>query len=126
MLRNQGLGHVHQAAGLLEEYPSTNALKHDIDAGEKAMNGGVYCPTTTKELRQVYAASIGEVSGTGHWYTCPNNHPFTINNCGMAAEEATCPECGTRIGGRYHVLVEGVRYAVEIKEFAREMEGTLL
>lgn len=122
-LRNQGLDHVNQARRLLEENPSANALKNDIDAAEEALNGGVYRPVTAKELRQVYAASMGELSGTGHWYMCPNGHPFTTNNCGMAMEEATCPECGARIGGRNHVSIKGVRHAVEIEEIARGMEG---
>ncbi|KAF4955348.1 hypothetical protein FSARC_11882 [Fusarium sarcochroum] len=122
-LLNQGLDHIHQARRLLEENPSANALKNDIDAAEEALNGGVYRPVTAEELRQVYAASMGELSGTGHWYTCPNGHPFTINRCGMAMEEATCPECGARIGGRNHVSVEGVRHAVEIEEIARGMQG---
>jgi hypothetical protein len=74
----------------------------------------------------VYTASMGELCGTGHWYTCVNGHPFTINNCGMAMEEAQCPECGARIGGRNHVAVEGVRHAVEIEEIARDMEGVRL
>jgi hypothetical protein len=62
---------------------------------------------------------MGELRGTGHWYMCRNRHPFTINNCGMAMEEATCPECGAPIGGRNHRSVEGVTHAAEIEEIAR-------
>ncbi|TVY69619.1 E3 ubiquitin-protein ligase rnf213-alpha [Fusarium oxysporum f. sp. cubense] len=122
-LRIQGLDHIQEARRILAENQSTNVLKNDIDIAEEALNGGVYRPVTTEELRQVYMASTGELSGTGHWYTCPNGHPFTINNCGMAMEEAPCPECGVRIGGRNHVSVEGVRHAVEIEEIAREIGG---
>ncbi|KAL9574008.1 hypothetical protein ACKAV7_001784 [Fusarium commune] len=122
-LRIQGLDHIQEARRILAENQSTNVLKNDIDIAEEALNGGVYRPVTTEELRQVYVASMGELSGTGHWYTCPNGHPFTINNCGMAMEEAPCPECGARIGGRNHVSVEGVRHAVEIEEIAREIGG---
>ncbi|KAL7762647.1 hypothetical protein ACKLNR_009182 [Fusarium oxysporum f. sp. zingiberi] len=122
-LRIQGLDHIQEARRILAENQSTNVLKNDIDIAEEALNGGVYRPVTTEEFRQVYVASMGELSGTGHWYTCPNGHPFTINNCGMAMEEAPCPECGARIGGRNHVSVEGVRHAVEIEEIAREIGG---
>ncbi|KAK2683984.1 DNA2/NAM7 helicase-like, C-terminal [Fusarium oxysporum f. sp. vasinfectum] len=122
-LRIQGLDHIQEARRILAENQSTNVLKNDIDIAEEALNGGVYRPVTTEELRQVYMASMGELSGTGHWYTCPNGHPFTINNCGMAMEEAPCPECGVRIGGRNHVSVEGVKHAVEIEEIAREIGG---
>ncbi|KAF5604068.1 NFX1-type zinc finger-containing protein [Fusarium pseudocircinatum] len=125
-LRDQGLDHVHQARRILTANQSAKVLKNDIDVAEEALNGGVYRPVTAEELRQVYAASMGELSGTGHWYTCPNGHPFTINNCGMAMEEAPCPECGARIGGRNHVSVEGVRHAVEIEEIVREIDGIRL
>jgi hypothetical protein len=125
-LRDQGLDHVQQARRIVEQNQSAEALKNDIDVAEEALNGGVYRPVTAEELRQVYAASMGELSGTGHWYTCANGHPFTINNCGMAMEEALCPECGARIGGRNHVSVEGVRHAVEIEELAREFGGVRL
>ncbi|RSM01879.1 hypothetical protein CDV31_011163 [Fusarium ambrosium] len=125
-LTELGLGHVKQARKLLDDNPSIDALKGDIDAVEETLNGGVYRPVTAEELREVYRASTGELSGTGHWYTCQNGHPFTINNCGMAMEEAACPECGARIGGRNHVSVEGVRHAAEIEEMAREMGGVRL
>jgi hypothetical protein len=125
-LRDQGLDHVRQARRILAANQSANVFKNEIDAAEEALNGGVYHPVTAEELRQVYAASMGELWGTGHWYTCVNGHPFTINNCGMAMEEAQCPECGARIGGRNHVSVEGVRHAVEIEEIARDMEGVRL
>ncbi|GKU06754.1 unnamed protein product [Fusarium langsethiae] len=118
-LRDRGLGHILKARRLLEKSPSCMFLQNEIDAAEEALNGGVYRPVTTEELRQVYAASMGELRGTGHWYMCRNGHPFTINNCGMAMEEATCPECGAPIGGRNHRSVEGVRHAAEIEEIAR-------
>ncbi|KAL6921145.1 hypothetical protein FSST1_005171 [Fusarium sambucinum] len=125
-LRDKGLGHISKARNLLEKNPSCAFLQKEIDAAEEALNGGVYRPITAEELRQVYAASTGELRGTGHWYTCRNGHPFTINNCGMAMQEATCPECGAPIGGRDHVSVEGVRHATEIEEIARGMGGVRL
>ncbi|QPC76767.1 hypothetical protein HYE68_007519 [Fusarium pseudograminearum] len=125
-LRDTGLGHIFEARGLLEENPSTLVLKKEIDAAEEALNGGVYRPVTAEELRQVYAASMGELRGTGHWYMCRNGHPFTINNCGMAMEQATCPECGAPIGGQNHRSVEGVRHAAEIEEMAEGLRGMRL
>jgi hypothetical protein len=125
-LRGRGLDHISKARALLEKNQSCALLKNEIDAAEETLNGGVYRPVTAEELRQVYAASMGELRGTGHWYTCRNGHPFTINNCGMAMQEATCPECGAPIGGRNHVSVEGVRHATEIEDLAREMGGVRL
>ncbi|KAF5243075.1 hypothetical protein FAUST_2993 [Fusarium austroamericanum] len=122
-LRDTGLGHIFEARGLLEQNPSALVLKNEIDAAEEGLKGGVYRPVTAEELRQVYAASMGELRGTGHWYMCRNGHPFTINNCGMAMEEATCPECGAPIGGRNHQSVAGVRHAAEIEEMAEGLRG---
>jgi len=47
-----------------------------------------------------------EVMGAvkGRWYTCPNGHPYFITECGRANQEFTC-ECGSRIGGKKHVLI---------------------
>ena len=50
----------------------------------------------------------------GHWFKCPNGHFYCIGNCGGAMEEATCPECGARIGGRSHALREDNQLAPEM------------
>jgi hypothetical protein len=52
----------------------------------------------------------------GHWFKCPSGHYYCIGECGGAMEEATCPECGTKIGGQSHRLTEG-------NELAPEMDG---
>lgn len=46
-----------------------------------------------------------------HWYECPNGHPYFIGECGRAAGEATCIECGARVGGSEHRLIETNRPA---------------
>ena len=50
---------------------------------------------------------------SGHWYICPNGHPYVIDQCGGAMEESKCPECDQVIGGRNHSLVDGNRVATE-------------
>ncbi|XP_034246908.1 NFX1-type zinc finger-containing protein 1-like [Thrips palmi] len=42
----------------------------------------------------------------GHWFRCPNGHPYCITECGGAMQEADCPVegCGARIGGGNHQL----------------------
>ena len=49
--------------------------------------------------------AAGADRGANRWFTCPNGHPFAIGQCGGAMEEARCPECGEKIGGRDHTLV---------------------
>jgi len=84
-------------------------------------------PVSADERMAVLAAMQMEFRGTGHWYYCRNRHPvspsgaitnivkFTIANCGMPMEEARCPECGARIGGQNHNLVEGVARADDLE-----------
>jgi len=50
----------------------------------------------------------------GHWYTCPNGHVYAIGECGGATQEGTCPECGERIGGTSHRLLDTNRIATQM------------
>ncbi|XP_064640121.1 NFX1-type zinc finger-containing protein 1-like [Lineus longissimus] len=50
----------------------------------------------------------------GHWYKCPNGHPYAIGDCGGAMVETKCPECKATIGGRNHALTAGNRHAGEM------------
>lgn len=34
----------------------------------------------------------------GHWFKCPNGHPYVIGDCGGATQTAKCNECGAVIG----------------------------
>eukprot|EP00980_Cylindrotheca_fusiformis_P004953 scaffold1051_cov119-Cylindrotheca_fusiformis.AAC.28 len=73
-------------------------LKHQIDSSEE------------KVLREVVAAmdqgqtnwNFGGGGASGHWYECPNGHPYFIGECGGAMETSTCNECGEEIGGSSH------------------------
>ena len=117
-LREEALSHIAKARGLFDRYPSTRCFEKEVDAVEELVNGGAYYPVTAEELRAVYQAMAGEFRGTGHWYTCANGHPFTIGECGMAMELASCPECDAPIGGQGHRTVDGVRRAAEIDQLA--------
>ncbi|KXZ53505.1 hypothetical protein GPECTOR_7g955 [Gonium pectorale] len=44
---------------------------------------------------------------SGHLYSCPNGHLYTIGECGGAMQASTCPECGAVIGGGGHQLAGG-------------------
>ncbi|CAI6336205.1 unnamed protein product [Periconia digitata] len=57
----------------------------------------------------------GLATNSGHWYRCTNGHPFAVGECGMPMERASCPECGSRIGGLYHQPDEGVTRATEME-----------
>lgn len=49
--------------------------------------------------------AVGE--SKGHWYECPNGHPYVIGDCGGAMEKSKCPECESQIGGGSHQLAKG-------------------
>lgn len=59
---------------------------------------------TEEERRDVDRAMGNGMSAGGRWFACPNSHPYFIGDCGGAMVEATCPECGARIGGGNHDL----------------------
>ncbi|XP_077298494.1 NFX1-type zinc finger-containing protein 1-like [Arctopsyche grandis] len=50
----------------------------------------------------------------GHWFKCPNGHPYCIGECGGAMEESKCPECGCKIGGTHHRLLDNNQLAPEM------------
>ena len=52
----------------------------------------------------------------GHWFKCPNGHIYAIGECGGAMVEACCNECGEKIGGRNHRLLN-------TNALANEMDG---
>jgi hypothetical protein len=57
--------------------------------------------------------------GAGHWYQCPNGHPYVIGDCGGANQVSTCNQCGARIGGEYHALDSSNRQAADFAGQAR-------
>ncbi|KAG0342037.1 hypothetical protein BG000_007230 [Podila horticola] len=64
-------------------------------------------PLTQAEKFEIYRAMQIELHGPGHFYCFPNGHPYVIGECGRAMQESTCPECGARVGGSHHHLVNG-------------------
>jgi serine/threonine protein kinase len=57
------------------------------------------------EVASIVEAMRGEIR-PGGWYRCPCGSPYAIGECGGANEEARCPECGGKIGGQSHRLIE--------------------
>lgn len=103
---------LNMAKELCEQYPGQTAnVVDEVDEVRRMLDE----KTTNSEMRMVVAAMATEFSGTGHWYRCENGHPFTIGECGMPMETATCPQCGARIGGASHQAVEGVTHAADIE-----------
>ncbi|CAG9770858.1 unnamed protein product [Ceutorhynchus assimilis] len=49
----------------------------------------------------------------GHWYKCPNGHPYVIDDCGGANQISTCI-CGEKIGGTNHHLLRSNALAGEM------------
>lgn len=98
--------HPGQTAGMLAEVAEV----------EKTLRSGTfYAPVTNSEKAAVYAAMAQSFQGTGHWYYCVNGHPFTVGECGMPMQTATCPQCGATVGGRNHRPAEGVTQATDLE-----------
>lgn len=50
-------------------------------------------------------------SNIGHWFYCPNGHPYFIGDCGGAVLESRCPDCGAIVGGTHHSPAAGNTFA---------------
>ncbi|RXK38429.1 hypothetical protein M231_04338 [Tremella mesenterica] len=86
---------------------------------ETLRTGVFYSPVSSEEKLQIARAVI-EASWQygGRFYQCPRGHTFTIGECGQAMEEANCPDCGERIGGAHHQLLETNRRDQEMEDLA--------
>ncbi|KAK6530407.1 hypothetical protein TWF694_003762 [Orbilia ellipsospora] len=107
---------LQECLDMCELIPSCARLKSAVEKTIKSIQDPSYfAGVTDKEMKAIYEAMARELRGTGHWYTCPNGHPFTIGECGMAMQLGTCNECGAPIGGQNHQAVHGVRNDREIE-----------
>lgn len=66
----------------------------------------------------------GGYTGQGHFYKCPNGHPYVIGDCGGATQAATCPVCGASIGGAKHQLTSGNTQHQGLDRLARQVGGS--
>ncbi|CAB4484431.1 unnamed protein product [Rhizophagus irregularis] len=62
-----------------------------------------------EEKLEIHRAMKSEFNSSGHWYECPNGHPYTIGECGGAMQLSRCPDCHEQIGGGGHQLTSGNR-----------------
>ncbi|RIB25137.1 hypothetical protein C2G38_2031303 [Gigaspora rosea] len=63
-----------------------------------------------EQIIQAMDSEIQELYGdgdnvTGHWFCCPNGHPYYIGECGGATQRSVCNDCGAIIGGTGHIVV---------------------
>ncbi|KAJ3021022.1 hypothetical protein HKX48_009341 [Thoreauomyces humboldtii] len=91
------------------------------------VTGEFYQPVSIEEKMAIFAV-MGRDVGTGvgsfggHWYTCPNNHLYTIGECGGAMQTSSCPECGATVGGSSHRVRDDNNVATD---FLREVGGAV-
>ncbi|KAI9781350.1 MAG: hypothetical protein M1816_002396 [Peltula sp. TS41687] len=96
-----------QTRGMLTEISNVHRMFWDA---------AFYTTVDNEEKRQVYAAMAREFTGTGHWYTCANGHPFTVGECGMPMQTSVCPQCNAPVGGQDHQPAAGVTHARDFEE----------
>ncbi|KAI2898542.1 hypothetical protein CBS63078_7543 [Aspergillus niger] len=113
----EGRDALNAAEQLCKQYPGqTQGLSEEIESAKAMLRGSTFYSAVSNEERMaVITAMNREFRGTGHWYYCPNGHPFTIGECGGAMQVSTCPECGAQVGGRSHQTVDGVTRANDLE-----------
>ena len=109
--------HLQLAHKICDKYPGQTAgMRNEVEDVEKMLRDSTfYMPVSNEEKAAVYAAMAHDFRGTGHWYYCENDHPFTIGECGMPMETSQCPQCGSPVGGRDHQAISGVRPATDLE-----------
>ncbi|CAH1269008.1 ZNFX1 [Branchiostoma lanceolatum] len=75
-----------------------------------ALSGAAIGISDEERVQVVQAMGLTQ----GHWFACPNGHPYVITECGGAMVESTCAECGAPIGGGSHTLRSDNRLATEM------------
>ncbi|CAG9821989.1 unnamed protein product [Phaedon cochleariae] len=88
-----------------------DVLKSELEKLEKIV-GSVIKITDAERVLIVKALGLRK----GHWFKCPNGHPYVITECGGAMQVSQCYECKAPIGGRNNRLLPG-------QEVATEMDG---
>jgi hypothetical protein len=98
-----------------------------VEHAAKVRRALIAAPLTDEERRAIFAAMAPDVgsgfgSFGGHWFECPNGHPYTIGECGGAMQTSKCPECGEAVGGDNHSLLATNRPA---RNFADMQDGRM-
>ncbi|KAF9023025.1 P-loop containing nucleoside triphosphate hydrolase protein [Hymenopellis radicata] len=88
---------------------------------EHVMTNKGYSPLSLEEKQEIVKAF--NFGYRGHFYNCPNGHPFVITECGGATQVSRCPECDAEIGGTGHTLLASNTRAMEFENVSREQGG---
>ncbi|XP_063233035.1 NFX1-type zinc finger-containing protein 1-like [Bacillus rossius redtenbacheri] len=104
-------GRASELARSIEKYTGLQdeKLKVALEDLKKALKSSA--KLTDKERREIVKA-MGLKQG--HWYKCPNGHPYVITECGGAMQVGKCNECGADIGGQRHTLLPSNAVASEM------------
>lgn len=86
---------------------TVDRIAEELVMMRRRARGPFYEKVTDAERLSVRVAMQTEFAGSGHWYRCPNGHSYSIGECGMAMEQANCPECGAIVGGSNHISAAG-------------------
>ncbi|KDN37126.1 hypothetical protein RSAG8_10335, partial [Rhizoctonia solani AG-8 WAC10335] len=103
-----------------------NVILESWETMKRSAKGGNWYQEVTNAERAAIMQAMMQGAGhdrlyhTGHFYQCPNGHPYVIGECGGAMEESACPECGARIGGSSHRALAGNTHATEFVDLARQ------
>ncbi|QRV86467.1 hypothetical protein RhiJN_14485 [Ceratobasidium sp. AG-Ba] len=96
----------------------TDTLIQTWDETKKSIRLGTWYATVTDEEKMSIVKAFGFYH-VGHFYRCPNGHPYVITECGGAMQESRCPECRAPIGGGSHTLRSDNTRDTELVALAR-------
>ncbi|KIW23323.1 uncharacterized protein PV07_11531 [Cladophialophora immunda] len=116
-LSKEATEHIDAAKEVCDLHPEpTRHVVGEVKTVEGMLESSTFTTVVNDaEWRLVINAMASGFRGSGHWYTCANNHPFTVGECGMPMQRARCPQCGAPVGGQDHTPAEGVRRATDLE-----------
>lgn len=83
----------------IEQHPYTIEVDRVVEEHLKEFSKMPGC--SVEEKRSILEAMARELGGgiqQGHWYNCRCGYVYSVANCGMFNQSATCPSCKSGIG----------------------------
>jgi hypothetical protein len=101
---------LNPSPGIPQHFRDSAHVLHKKIQEFEVTNTPKYQSVTGSEWEAVFRAMVPDIGRGrgigGHWYRCPNGHPYTIGECGGAMQVSQCPECGEAVGGTSHRLLQ--------------------
>ena len=122
-LNEDGRVHVVKARELCDRFPGqTTGMIEEVDHVSNMLDGLVFSSPLANDARREVLALMGwELSGSGQWFCCEKNHPFTVGECDVSVQLPDCPQCGAPIIAQHNQLEQKSNHVNGVEEEFQKM-----